>query len=50
MMIGFLFLAAAALGYLTPNQPPIRRVVGAIVIVAEVLLIFIKYISLTYLK
>jgi hypothetical protein len=50
MMIGFLFLAAAALGYLTPSQPPIRRVVGAIVIVAEVLLIFIKYISLTYLK
>jgi len=43
MLIGFLFLAAAALGYLNPTQPPIRRVVGAIVIVAEVLLIFLKY-------
>jgi hypothetical protein len=44
MMLGFLFLAAAALGYLNPAQPAIRRVVGAIVIVAEVLLIFMKYI------
>jgi hypothetical protein len=44
MMFGFLFLAAAALGYLTPAQPPIRRVVGAIVLVAEVLLIFLKYV------
>lgn len=44
MMFGFLFLAAAALGYLTPTQPPIRRVVGSIVIVAEVLLIFLRYV------
>lgn len=43
MMLGFLFLAAAALGYLNPGQPGIRRVVGAIVIVSEVLLIFLKY-------
>lgn len=44
MMLGFLFLAAAALGYLSPTQPPIRRVVGSIVILAEVLLIFLKYV------
>lgn len=43
MMLGFMILAAAALAYLNPMQPPIRRVVGAIVIVAEVLLIFLKY-------
>jgi hypothetical protein len=43
MLLGFLFLAAAALAYLNPAQPPIRRIVGAIVIVAEVLLIFMKY-------
>lgn len=42
MMIGFLVLAVAALGYLDPAQPTIRRVVGAIVIVAEVLLIFMR--------
>ena len=47
MMLGFLFLAAAALAYLNPLQPPIRRVVGAIVIVAEVLLIFLKYLVRT---
>ncbi len=40
-------LAAAAVGYLRPVQPPIRRVVGAIVIVAEVLLIFIKFVTRT---
>ena len=44
MMFGFLFLAAAALGYLNPSQPTIRRVVGAIVIVAEVLLIFLRFV------
>jgi hypothetical protein len=44
MMIGFMFLAGAALGYLDPAQPTIRRVVGAIVLVAEVLLIFLRYI------
>lgn len=44
MMFGFLLLAAAALSYLNPEQPTIRRVVGAIVIVAEVLLIFIVFV------
>ena len=49
MMAGFLFLAVAALGYLSPKQPPIRRVVGAVVIVAEVLLVFIKFVFSTTL-
>jgi hypothetical protein len=46
MMLGFWFLAGSALAYLNPAQPTIRRVVGAIVIVAEVLLIFLKYLLL----
>jgi hypothetical protein len=44
MMFGFLLLGGAALGYLDPAQPPIRRVVGAVVLVGEVLLIFLRYV------
>ena len=44
MMWGFLFLAFAALGYLTPKQPTIRRVVGSIIICAMILLIFLKFV------
>jgi hypothetical protein len=44
MMWGFLFLALAALGYLTPQQPTIRRVVGSIIFCAMILLIFIRFV------
>ncbi len=44
MMWGFLFLAYAALGYLTPTQATIRRVVGSIIICAMMLLIFIRFV------
>ena len=44
MMWGFLFLGYASLGYLTPNQPTIRRVVGSIVLCAMILLIFIRFV------
>ena len=44
-MWGFLFLAFAALGYLTPQQPLIRRVVGAIIFCAMMLLIFIHFVT-----
>lgn len=44
MMLGFLFLAIAALGYLSPRQSTARRVVGSIVICAEVILIFIAFV------
>src|SRR5262245_47111110 len=40
MMLGFLLLAFACLGYLSPQQPTIRRIVGAIVLCAMLLLIF----------
>jgi hypothetical protein len=43
MMFGFLFLAVASLGYLDPRQPTIRRAVGAVVLVAQILLIFTKF-------
>jgi hypothetical protein len=44
MLAGFLLLAGAALGYLRPEQPTIRRVVGSIVILSEVVLIFIVFV------
>jgi hypothetical protein len=43
MLIGMLFLAVASILYLSPRQSGARRIVGAVVISAEVLLIFIVY-------
>jgi len=43
MLIGFLLLGVASIAWLNPRQPPIKRVVGAIVICAEILLLFIRY-------
>jgi hypothetical protein len=45
MMFGFMLLAGAALGYLSPSQPAIRRVVGAIILCGEILLIFLRYVT-----
>jgi hypothetical protein len=44
MLLGFLALAASAVGFLSPAQPMTRRVVGAIVLCAQLLLIFITYV------
>jgi hypothetical protein len=44
MMIGFLLLAFGSIGYLSPNQSSIRRIVGAIVLVAMLILIFIVFV------
>lgn len=44
MMIGFLLLAIASLCFLTPGQTTSRRVVGSIVICAQMLLIFIAFV------
>lgn len=44
MMIGFLLLAIASLSFLTPGQTTSRRVVGSIVICAQMLLIFIAFV------
>ena len=43
MLLGFLLLAFACLGYLTPHQPTIRRVVGAIVLCSMLVLIFLMF-------
>jgi hypothetical protein len=43
MLIGFLLLAVGAMGYLRPEQTLIWRVVGAIIICAQALLIFFAY-------
>jgi hypothetical protein len=43
MLAGFLCLAVASVGFLGPNQGRTRRVVGSIVICAQVLLIFLTY-------
>jgi hypothetical protein len=45
MMFGFILLAGAALGYLNPSQPTIRRIVGAIVLCGQILLIFLRYVT-----
>lgn len=50
MLIGFILLALASLGYLRPEQPTIRRVVGAIVLVAMVLLVFILFLGMRGLR
>jgi predicted Zn finger-like uncharacterized protein len=44
MMFGFLFVMVAALMYMMPDQPPIKRVVGAIILTAQLVLVFIAFI------
>jgi len=43
MMVGFFFVAGGAVGFLHPRQPRSRRVLGCIVLAAQVLLIFIGF-------
>jgi hypothetical protein len=43
MLIGLLLLSAASLGFLAPQQPLVRRILGAIVIAAVILLIVNRY-------
>ncbi len=43
MLFGFLVLAVGALGFLHPSQTTARRVVGGIVLAAEVLVIFVYF-------
>ncbi|MBX9622186.1 MAG: zinc-ribbon domain-containing protein [Gemmataceae bacterium] len=41
LLLGFLLLTAGSVGYLSPNQPPVRRVLGAVVLGGEVLAVFL---------
>lgn len=43
MLFGFILLMIGSLGYMTPNQPPIRRIVGAVVITAQMLIVFMIF-------
>ena len=43
MLFGCLLLALASLGYLSPQQPPIRRVVGAIILCGILILILLVF-------
>lgn len=44
MMLGFLALMAGSVGFLSPAQPTVRRVVGAVVVTAQVVLVFIYFV------
>jgi hypothetical protein len=43
LMFGFVFLMLGSLGFLMPGQPLIRRIVGAVVLSAEVILVFVYF-------
>ena len=43
MMFGFLFLMAGSLGYMMPEQTTVRRVLGTVVLGAQVLIIFLIF-------
>jgi hypothetical protein len=45
MMWGFLLLAFACLGSLTPEKPPVRRVVACIVLCALLLLVLTRFVG-----
>lgn len=49
MMFGFLLLALASLGFLTPQQTSSRRVVGGVVICGQILLIFFAFVIMSVL-
>jgi len=43
MMLGFLFLMVGSLGFMGPGQSLIRRIVGATVITAQMLIVFLVF-------
>jgi hypothetical protein len=43
MMFGFLFLMAGCLGYMMPEQTTVRRILGTVVLGAQMLIIFIIF-------
>lgn len=43
MMVGFLLLAFGSLGFLSPKHPPMKRVVGAVILIALLVLIFMVF-------
>jgi predicted Zn finger-like uncharacterized protein len=43
MMFGFLLVMVGSLLYMMPDQPPVKRIVGAVVITAQMVLVFISF-------
>ena len=43
MMFGFLFLMAGCLGYMMPEQTTVRRILGTVVLGAQILIIFLVF-------
>ncbi len=43
-MFGFVLLAVGAIGFLQPDQPTVRKVVGAVTVTAQMLLVFIYFV------
>jgi predicted Zn finger-like uncharacterized protein len=43
MMFGFLFLMAGSIGYMTPDQTTVRRILGTVVLGAQMLIIFLVF-------
>lgn len=43
MMFGFLFLMAGSIGYMTPGQTTVRRILGTVVLGAQMLIIFMVF-------
>ena len=43
MMFGFLFLMAGSLGYMMPEQTTVRRILGTVVLGAQMLIIFLVF-------
>ncbi|QDU19287.1 MJ0042-type zinc finger domain-containing protein [Urbifossiella limnaea] len=43
MMFGFLFLMAGSLGYMMPGQTTVRRILGTVVLGAQMLIIFLVF-------
>ena len=46
MMFGFLFLMVGSIGYMAPEQTLVRRILGTVVLGAQVLIIFIIFSSI----
>ena len=44
-MVGFLVLVVAALGYMTPAQPTVRKVTGSIIVCSILLLVFFRILA-----
>lgn len=43
MLLGFVFLMAGSIGYMTPGQSQVRRILGTVVLGAQMLIVFVIF-------